>query len=95
MSGKVGSVIHAIVTTVLFIFTILLGLFSFATYAELSSVRSAALDLAKELDATNEKFNELHQNLYATRNSLNNQGTHDLSISDVYYLKYFKKETDK
>lgn len=94
MAGKVGSIIHAIVTTILLIFTILVGLFSFVTYAELSRVRSAALELANELDATNEKLNELHQNLYATRNSLNNQGTHDLSISDVYYQKYFKKDSE-
>ena len=42
-----------------------------------------------QLEYYSEVSNEFHKNLYASQSGSYSQGTHTLSISDVYYQKYF------
>ena len=48
--------------------------------------------LKQELHYYMEKSDEFHSNLYAQTLSTSPSGAHTLSISDVYYRKYFKSE---
>jgi hypothetical protein len=43
----------------------------------------------KQLEYYSELSEEFHKNLYASQTGSYSQGTHTLSISDVYYQKYF------
>ena len=53
------------------------------------------LELCKsEIEYYSEISDEFHKNLYATKTGSYSQGTHTLSISDVYYEKYFKNEKE-
>ncbi len=45
--------------------------------------------LSEKLDYYIEYTKEFHENLYASQTGSLTQGTHSLSISDIYYQKYF------
>ena len=47
-----------------------------------------------EISDLREKNKEFHENLYASQNGSFSQGTHGLSISDVYYQRYFNSNSD-
>lgn len=48
-----------------------------------------------QLEYYAEQSIEFHENLYASQTGSYSQGTHTLSISDVYYNKYFKSNVNE
>lgn len=52
-------------------------------------------DLKCKLEFYSEQMNEFHENLYAQVEGSYRDGAHTLSISDVYYRKYFKSSLDE
>ena len=52
-------------------------------------------ELTQKLEYYVEYTNEFHNNLYAQVDGSLRDGAHTLSISDVYYRKYFKSEDKK
>lgn len=52
-------------------------------------------DLKQKLEFYSEQMNEFHENLYAQVEGSYRDGAHTLSISDVYYRKYFKSSVDE
>ena len=48
-----------------------------------------------QIEYYSEINNEFHKNLYATKTGSHSQGTHALSISDVYYQKYFSSNDNE
>lgn len=45
---------------------------------------------SKQIKELTDYTDEFHNNLYARVNSNNSNGSHDLSISDIYYKKHFE-----
>ncbi|MCR5494532.1 MAG: hypothetical protein K6F15_02755 [Treponema sp.] len=53
------------------------------------------MNLKERIDYYVEKNDEFQSNLYASTEGSYRQGAHTLSISDVYYEKYFKNTNEK
>ena len=53
------------------------------------------LSLRVQVHDIAETQNEFHQNLYAQVEGSYRDGAHALSVSDIYYRKYFKSTDDK
>ena len=53
------------------------------------------LSLRVQVHDIAETQNEFHQNLYAQVEGSYRDGAHALSVSDIYYRKYFKSKDDK
>lgn len=51
-------------------------------------------DLRMKVEYYSEQMNEFHSNLYAQVDGSYKDGAHALSISDIYYRKYFKSSSD-
>ena len=49
----------------------------------------------KQIQYLSEYIDEFHKNLYAQVDGSYRDGAHSLSISDVYYRKYFKSSDGK
>lgn len=52
-------------------------------------------NLKQKLEFYSEQMNEFHENLYVQVEGSYMDGAHTLSISDVYYRKYFKSSSDE
>ncbi len=52
-------------------------------------------NLKQKLEDYSVQMNEFHENLYAQVEGSYRDGAHTLSISDVYYRKYFKSSSDE
>lgn len=51
-------------------------------------------NLKQKVDYYSEQMNEFNENLYAQVEGSYKDGAHTLSISDIYYRKYFKSSAD-
>lgn len=52
-------------------------------------------DEISELQYVAKEYEDFASNLYATRNSTGSEGSHTLSVSDIYYRKNFTKDDNK
>lgn len=52
-------------------------------------------DEISELQYVAKEYEDFASNLYATRNSTGSEGSHTLSVSDIYYRKNFTKDDSK
>ncbi len=73
------------------IFAIALAYLLYANF----SLKMKVENLQEKLDWYAEQSDEFHNSLYARTLGSVNDGAHELSVSDVYYRKYFASEKDE
>ena len=70
-------------------------IFLFLAFLAIGYLAYKNYELTQKLEYYVEYTNEFHNNLYAQVDGFLRDGAHTLSISDVYYRKYFKSEDKK